>query len=100
MLHLVLLSVPLVLSPRVSRFFSQSVSAVAALKVLVGEVWRACAAYIASQRHENWALYKEHYDDGGISGGTMDCPVLWRILSDIEHNRVDIVVVYKVDRLT
>ena len=62
--------------------------------------YEACAAYITSQRHEGWALNKERYDDGGISGATMDRTALQRLLQDIEHNRVDIIVVYKVDRLT
>jgi DNA invertase Pin-like site-specific DNA recombinase len=62
--------------------------------------YEACAAYITSQRHEGWALNKERYDDGGISGGTMVRPGLQRLLDDIKANRVDIIVVYKVDRLT
>jgi site-specific DNA recombinase len=62
--------------------------------------YEACAAYITSQRHEGWAVNKERYDDGGISGGTMVRPGLQRLLDDIEANRVDIIVVYKVDRLT
>lgn len=62
--------------------------------------YEACAAYITSQRHEGWHLNKERYDDGGISGGTMKRPALSRLLDDIEQNQVDIIVVYKVDRLT
>lgn len=62
--------------------------------------FEACAAYITSQRREGWGLNKERYDDGGISGGTMDRPGLQRLLDDISANRVDIIVVYKVDRLT
>jgi DNA invertase Pin-like site-specific DNA recombinase len=62
--------------------------------------YEACTAYIASQRHEGWTLIDGHYDDGGISGGTMERPALKRLLEDIEQNRVDIIVVYKVDRLT
>lgn len=62
--------------------------------------YEACAAYITSQRHEGWELNKECYDDGGVSGGTMERPALQRLLEDIEQNRVDIIVVYKVDRLT
>ena len=62
--------------------------------------YEACAAYIASQRHEGWQLNKERYDDGGFSGGTMARPALQRLLDDIRANRVDIIVVYKVDRLT
>lgn len=60
----------------------------------------ACEAYIASQRHEGWKQLAEHYDDGGISGGTLDRPALQRLLTDIDAGRVDLVVVYKVDRLT
>ncbi len=60
----------------------------------------ACEAYVASQRHEGWVLVPHHYDDGGISGGTLERPALQRLLADIEAGRVDVVVVYKVDRLT
>src|SRR6202012_3340798 len=60
----------------------------------------ACEAYIRSQLHEGWVLIRDRYDDGGISGGTLERPDLQRLLSDIRAGRVDIVVVYKVDRLT
>ena len=60
----------------------------------------ACEAYIRSQRHEGWRLIETHYDDGGLSGGTMERPALQRLLEDIRADRVDIIVVYKVDRLT
>jgi DNA invertase Pin-like site-specific DNA recombinase len=60
----------------------------------------ACEAFIASQRHEGWMPLKERYDDGGFSGGTMERPAVQRLLSDITASRIDIVVVYKVDRLT
>src|SRR3954447_20131256 len=60
----------------------------------------ACGAFIASQRHEGWTLLKDRYDDGGFSGGTMERPALQRLLSDISASRIDVVVVYKVDRLT
>ena len=60
----------------------------------------ACEAYIASQRHEGWRALPTAYDDGGISGGTMDRPALLRLLRDIRARKVDLVVVYKVDRLT
>jgi DNA invertase Pin-like site-specific DNA recombinase len=60
----------------------------------------ACAAYIASQRHEGWQLLETPYDDGGLSGGTMARPALQRLLADIAAQSVDAVVVYKVDRLT
>ena len=60
----------------------------------------ACGSYIASQRHEGWHGLAAHYDDGGFSGGTMDRPALERLLGDIAAGKVDIVVVYKIDRLT
>ena len=60
----------------------------------------ACAAYIASQKHEGWVLLPEYYDDGGISGGTMNRPALQRLLNDIDEGLVDQIVVYKIDRLT
>ncbi|GFO82588.1 MAG: hypothetical protein A49_22150 [Methyloceanibacter sp.] len=60
----------------------------------------ACEAFIASQRHEGWHALTAHYDDGGYSGGTMDRPALKRLLDDIAVGKVDIVVVYKIDRLT
>ena len=60
----------------------------------------ACAAYIASQRHEGWSAVSETYEDGGYSGGNTDRPGLRALLADVEAGRVDIIVVYKVDRLT
>lgn len=60
----------------------------------------ACEAYITSQRHEGWKLVPEPYDDGGYSGGSMERPGLRRLLADIASGKVDIIVVYKVDRLT
>jgi DNA invertase Pin-like site-specific DNA recombinase len=60
----------------------------------------ACEAYIASQKAEGWMLYPESYDDGGFSGGTLDRPALKRLLADIEDGRIDVVVVYKIDRLS
>ena len=60
----------------------------------------ACAAYIQSQTSEGWSLVSESYDDGGLSGGTMKRPALQRLLKDICSGKIDIVVVYKVDRLT
>jgi len=60
----------------------------------------AAEAYILSQRHEGWRLVKTRYDDGGLSGGTLERPGLQRLLADIEARRIDVVVVYKVDRLT
>ena len=60
----------------------------------------SCEAYIRSQQHEGWRLLPDHYDDGGISGGTMVRPALQRLLDEVRAGRVDIIVVYKVDRLT
>lgn len=60
----------------------------------------ACEAYVASQRHEGWKALATAYDDGGFSGGSMDRPGLKRLLGDIHAGLIDIVVVYKVDRLT
>ena len=60
----------------------------------------ACSAYIASQRSEGWLELAEHYDDGGISGATLERSGLKRLLADIEERRVDVVVVYKIDRLS
>ena len=60
----------------------------------------ACSAYILSQASEGWSLLDRRYDDGGISGGTLERPALQRLLADIEAGLIDIVVVYKVDRLT
>src|SRR6266536_550024 len=57
-------------------------------------------AYIKSQVHEGWRLIKTHYDDGGLSGGSMERPALQALLADIRTRKIDIVVVYKVDRLT
>jgi site-specific DNA recombinase len=60
----------------------------------------SCAAYITSQRHEGWKMLPARYDDGGISGGTLARPALQRLLADIDGGRGDMVVVYKIDRLT
>ena len=60
----------------------------------------ACEAYIASQSGLGWKLIRTRYDDGGVSGGTMDRPALQQLLSDIQSAKVDVVVVYKIDRLT
>jgi DNA invertase Pin-like site-specific DNA recombinase len=60
----------------------------------------ACAAYILSQRHEGWTPVKAVYDDGGFSGGNMERPGLKRLLADVQTGAVDVIVVYKVDRLT
>jgi site-specific DNA recombinase len=60
----------------------------------------AAEAYIKSQAHEGWRLVKARYDDGGLSGGTLERPALQSLLDDIRSRKVDVVVVYKVDRLT
>ncbi len=60
----------------------------------------ACEAYIASQRAEGWVLVRDRYDDGGFSGGTLDRPALKRLLADIEQGLIDVVVLYKIDRLS
>src|SRR5271169_2752630 len=59
----------------------------------------ACEAYITSQRHAGWVAVPDMYDDGGLSGGTMERAALQRLLTDIKACKVQIVVVYKVDRL-
>src|SRR5262245_41583928 len=60
----------------------------------------AAEAYIKSQAHEGWKLIRTHYNDGGLSGGTLQRPALQSLLSDIRTRKIDVVVVYKVDRLT
>src|SRR5215218_6056473 len=60
----------------------------------------ASEAYIKSQAHEGWRGLPARYDDGGFSGGSMDRPALQRLLSEIRSRRIDVIVVYKVDRLT
>jgi DNA invertase Pin-like site-specific DNA recombinase len=60
----------------------------------------ACAAYVLSQASEGWRLLPDIYDDGGISGGTLERPALQRLLTEVKNGRIDIIVVYKVDRLT
>ncbi len=62
--------------------------------------YEACAAYIASQRHEGWMLHPERYDDGGFSGGNLERPGLKRLLADVAAGKVDIILLYKIDRLT
>ncbi len=57
----------------------------------------ACAAYVASQKGEGWKLLPDPYDDGGVSGGTLERPGLQRLLADIEAGKIDLVVVYKVE---
>lgn len=60
----------------------------------------ACEAYVLSQTGEGWSALRDRYDDGGISGGTMERPALKRLLADIAAGKVDTIVVYKIDRLT
>src|SRR3954465_9026187 len=60
----------------------------------------ACEAYVTSQKHEGWRALPATYDDGGFSGGSMERPGLQKLLADIEARAIDVVVVYKVDRLT
>jgi len=62
--------------------------------------YEACAAYIASQKHEGWKLSPQRYDDGGVSGGTLERPDLQRLLADVDAGLIDMIVVYKIDRLT
>ncbi len=60
----------------------------------------ACEAFIQSQKHEGWTLHPNHYDDGGFSGGNMERPAIKALLADIAAHKINVVVVYKVDRLT
>jgi site-specific DNA recombinase len=62
--------------------------------------WEACEAFIRSQRNEGWVLVRTRYDDGRFSGGNLERPALQHLIADIRAGRIDIVVVYKVDRLT
>jgi site-specific DNA recombinase len=60
----------------------------------------ACEAFIKSQASEGWRLVKTHYDDGGVSGASMERPALKRLLGDIRQGLIEVAAVYKVDRLT
>ena len=60
----------------------------------------ACAAYIQSQAQEGWRRVPEHYEDAGLSGASLQRPALQALLADVRARRIDIVLVYKVDRLT
>ena len=60
----------------------------------------ACEAYVASQKPEGWVLVRDQYDDPGISGATLERPGLKRLLADIEEGLVDVIVCYKIDRLS
>src|ERR1700733_8400190 len=62
--------------------------------------YEAASAYIKSQAHAGWTLVRSRYDDGGYSGGSPDRPDLQRLLDDIRARKLDVIVVYKVDRLT
>jgi site-specific DNA recombinase len=62
--------------------------------------YEAASAYIKSQAHAGWTLIRSRYDDGGYSGGSTDRPDLQRLLEDIRASKIDVIVVYKVDRLT
>ena len=60
----------------------------------------ACEAYIASQRADGWVTVRDQYDDGGFSGGTLERPALQHLLADIAAGLIDVIVVYKIDRLS
>jgi site-specific DNA recombinase len=60
----------------------------------------ACEAYVKSQQHEGWQAIAAHYDDGGFTGGNMDRPALKQLMTEIQAGKVNVIVVYKVDRLT
>ncbi|WP_308515704.1 recombinase family protein [Sphingomonas flavescens] len=62
--------------------------------------YEACKAYIASQRQEGWRMARERYDDGGISGGTLERPAIKALLADVAAGKIDVIVIYKIDRLT
>ena len=60
----------------------------------------ACEAYIKSQAHEGWVLVRDRFDDGGLSGASLDRPALQELLDPVRARQIDVIVVYKVDRLT
>ena len=60
----------------------------------------ACEAYVASQRANGWVCLPEHYDDGGVSGGTLNRPALKKLLDDAKNGLIDIIIIYKIDRLS
>ena len=62
--------------------------------------YEACAAYIKSQKQEGWRQLKQRYDDGGKSGGNLQRTALQELLNEVEAGRVDMILVYKIDRLT
>jgi DNA invertase Pin-like site-specific DNA recombinase len=65
-----------------------------------GNSWEAPEAYIKSQAHEGWRLIRERYYDGGFSGGSIERSALQKLLDDVRIRRIDVIVIYKVDRLT
>src|SRR3954464_8586731 len=60
----------------------------------------AAEAYVKSQAHEGWRLIRDRFDDGGFSGGSMERPALLRLMEEVRRGGIDVIVVYKVDRLT
>lgn len=60
----------------------------------------SCEAYVSSQKAEGWALVADNYDDGGFSGGTLERPALKQLLADVTAGKIDVIVVYKIDRLS
>src|ERR1700741_2418779 len=60
----------------------------------------SCEAYVVSQKAEGWVLVADRYDDGGFSGGTLERPALKRLLADVRAGKIDVIVVYKIDRLS
>src|SRR5688572_10136283 len=60
----------------------------------------ACEAYVRSQEHEGWKQLPDRFDDGGFSGGNMERPALHQLIELVKSGRIDIIVVYKIDRLT
>ena len=62
--------------------------------------YEACVSYVMCQRHEGWTLLDARYDDGGYSGGNMERPALQRLIADVAAGKIDVIVLYKIDRLT
>jgi site-specific DNA recombinase len=60
----------------------------------------SCESYIASQKADGWTSLADRYDDGGFSGGTLERPALKRLLTDVNAGKIDVIVVYKIDRLS
>ena len=59
-----------------------------------------CRAYVSSQRHRNWVVSDQQFDDGGFSGGTLERPALRKLMAEVENGNIDVIVLYKIDRLT